>query len=72
MNKKIFESPNGGKTVFSRDFLSTEKKLESGPPFPFQVDIRQLKWQDILEKAKNDPGLDDLVRQTEVYYDLKY
>lgn len=67
----IFESPDGGKSVYSR---------KSGDEFQLRTLVkadpnkketeRWIEWRDILELSKTDVGLADLIEKVEAYYKL--
>ena len=66
----IYESPDGGKTVFVREgninvpldmFIQRRDQMR-----------KQQCWSDIHSAAKTDAALQDLLDRAEVYYKLKY
>ena len=70
----IYETPDGGETVYRRPFSSNSwerKELVSKTP---QAAWRRKKsiWQDILGDAPNDPALQEMLEQVEAYYTLKH
>ena len=69
----IFESPDGGKTVYSRKSGQTDRTLVYEDPEAKQEKLfqqRWVEWRDILEASKNNPGLADLIDKAEVFYKL--
>lgn len=71
----IYESPDGGKTVYSRKSGETNRTLHSvDPAHQKQQELAQhwVKYQDIIRKAEDDPALQDMLEKIELYYDLKY
>lgn len=69
----IFESPDGGKTVYSRKSGQTDRTLVYEDPESKQEKLfqqRWVEWRDILEASKNNPGLADLIDKAEVFYKL--
>lgn len=68
----IFESPDGGKTIYAR---------KPGQDFSQRVCIQEdpekkdrdrwLEWRDILEASKTNSGLADLVEKAEMFYKLQ-
>ena len=70
----IFESPDGGKTVYSRKSGETDRKLVWEDPEAKKEKLfqqRWLEWRDILEASKTNPGLADLIDKAEVFYRLQ-
>lgn len=65
----IFESPDGGKTVYSRKGPNGPKVLIKEDPEKKWKE-RWLEWRDILEASKTNPGLADLIDKAEVFYRL--
>ena len=73
MTKYIFESPDGGETVYRREFGEQRRELVQGDPAEVLQESQQLyRWRNILRLAKTDSELKELVEQVEVYYRLKY
>ena len=65
----IYESPDGGKTVFAREFGSTTKQLigntkERGVSFNPQL------WNDIHIEAKNNKPLQTALEQCKILFYL--
>jgi predicted ABC-class ATPase len=59
-DRMIFESPDGGETVYSRSFGSTERKLHSMTERARDLlaDAEQtVLWQEIRAAAKTNPTL---------------
>lgn len=72
-NKKtIYESPDGGKTVYARLEGSSERNLhkEYIDENVFRRKERFLKWKKILSEAENNQPLQDLLDQAEALYEL--
>ena len=69
----IFESPDGGETVYVRELGSDQRKLHSQSPRAISI-IEQLAedklWGNIRRTAKTNPGLNDLLEQAKVLYHL--
>jgi hypothetical protein len=61
---KIYESPDGGKTIREREFgeVSIHSKL-------FR---RRGNWDTIIYKCETDEALNEMVEKVEVYFELKY
>lgn len=71
---KIFESPDGGRTVYEREAGSSERHLtkESLRVRNDVIDkIREDKlWGDIRRAAKTNPALQDALERAIVIYEL--
>jgi hypothetical protein len=69
----IFESPDGGRTVYARQPGSTHRTLYSQDP-ELQQELAELesqkRWVDIFQSRQNNPELDRLCEQVEVLYEL--
>ena len=69
----IYESPDGGKTVYARKSGSSNRELYSQDP-----ELQQLseelenskRWIEIFQARKDNPELDRLCEQVEVFYEL--
>ena len=69
----IYESPDGGRTVYARNPGSTKRELHSQDP-----ELQQLsqeledskRWIEIFQARKDNPELDQLCEQVEVFYEL--
>lgn len=73
MTKYIFESPDGGETVYRREFGEQHRELVKGDPAEvLQESQRLYRWRNILRLANEDPELKELVDRVEVYYRLKH
>lgn len=69
----IFESPDGGKTVYSRKSGEMDRKLVYEDPEAKAeklLQLRWIEWRDILEASKTNPGLAELVEKAETFYRL--
>lgn len=70
-SKVIYESPDGGETVYARP-------MGSGPEDRILITQgrkqiraeRQHLWHDILDASDHDPKLQDLLDRAELYYRL--
>ena len=72
---KIFESPDGGHTVYKRPVGKTHREIVSESPeaqLKRQMLDEQKAWRDILVIAKSDPILQEMISKVKVYYSLKY
>ena len=69
----IFESPDGGRTVYARVPGSTQRNLHSQDP-ELQRELEELeqqkRWVDIFQARVNNPELDHLCEQVEILYEL--
>jgi hypothetical protein len=65
---KIFESPDGGRTVYVREFGSNTKELyiESGSPVKYTYGM----WDDILKAGTKNPALQEEIDRLIVIYEL--
>lgn len=65
----IYESPDGGKTVYARKGGGSSRQLVSEA-----VEVKEAKrwvaWKEILELAKTEPSLNDLIVKAEMTYEL--
>ena len=67
----IFESPDGGKTIYSRKSgqdISERVCIQEDPEKKDRE--RWLEWRDILAASRDNQGLADLIEKAEVYYRL--
>lgn len=70
----IYESPNGGETVYRRMVGNSTRELYSVSEQQQQIEQqlrREELWQSILDCADYDPVLDDMLKQVETYHTLK-
>lgn len=65
----IYESPDGGKTIYSRHSGSSEKTLIKQELNVNQV-ARWYEWKEILKLAETNVTLKDAVIQAEMIYAL--
>ena len=69
----IYESPDGGRTVYARRAGSSVKQLHS-QDLGLQMEIKELekekRWVDILGARRTNPELDRLCEQIEILYEL--
>jgi len=73
MTKYIFESPDGGETVYRREFGEQHRELVKGDPAEKLQEAQRLwQWKQIFKAAKTDPDLQELIERAEVYYRLKH
>ena len=66
----IYESPDGGRTVYSRD---TDRPAEERTQI-FQSEaqkyVKWIAWRDILDAAEDNPTLADAISKVETIYAL--
>jgi hypothetical protein len=69
----IFESPDGGRTVYARQPGNHNRQLHSQDP-ELQRELAELeqqkRWVDIFQARQNNPELDRLCEQVEILYEL--
>ena len=69
----IYESPDGGRTVYARRPGTTKRELYSQDP-NLQLELAELerekRWVDIFGARKTNPELDHLCEQVEILYQL--
>jgi len=65
----IYESPDGGKTIYRRRPNSIDREMIQEDPE--RKYIQQWNyWRDILKTARDNPTLDDAVKKAEMIYEL--
>ena len=70
----IYESPDGGDTVYAREIGSTDRVMigQNTRARNLVEKIQEDKlWGEIRRMAVTDPGMADLLEQVKVYYHLK-
>ena len=66
----IYESPDGGDTIYRRTMGSVDRELvREGPMHKLQQ--RSQLWRKIFQAAESDPVLQDMLDRVEVYHSLK-
>jgi hypothetical protein len=69
----VFESPDGGRTVYARRPGETKRELYSQDP-ALQQELKDLekskRWVEILQARKDNTELDRLCEQVEILYEL--
>ena len=66
----IFESPDGGRTVFARP-PHTVDRIEITPESQ-ELNNLWFAWRDILTAAKDDPVLKEALDRARIIYELKH
>jgi hypothetical protein len=71
----VFESPDGGHTVYRRHVGKQDRELVS-VSLEKQSTVDALRedklWGGIRRAAKTDPALKEMLDQVKVYYELKH
>jgi hypothetical protein len=67
---KIFESPDGGRTVYVRESGSVDRQLYSSNPDNRWGAVDNEKWRRIVSAGTDDPVLQDMLDRVIVYYNL--
>ena len=69
----VFESPDGGRTVYARRPGDTKRELHWQDP-KLQQELKDLerskRWVEIFQARRDDPELDHLCEQVEILYEL--
>ena len=65
----IYESPDGGKTVYSRKRGSANRTLVKEDPEKYHLS-RWYEWREILKLSETEPSLRDAIEQAEIVYAL--
>ena len=74
MTTYIYESPDGGETVYQRESGQTQRELHhvsDNRRNLHQELIHAKLWGNIHRAAKTDPVLKEMLDQIEIYYTLK-
>lgn len=69
----VFESPDGGRTVYARSPGSAKRELHWQDP-KLQQELKDLerskRWVEIFQARRDDAELDHLCEQVEILYEL--
>jgi hypothetical protein len=69
----IYESPDGGRTVYARRPGSSQRQLHSQDP-SLQLELAELedqkRWVDIFQARRDNKELNQLCEQVEILYEL--
>jgi hypothetical protein len=65
----IYESPDGGKTVYSRKSGSSDRTLTKEDPSKHYI-AKWYEWKEILKLAETEPSLADAINKAEIIYAL--
>jgi hypothetical protein len=69
----IFESPDGGDTIYRREFGKTERELHSISEEKRKWDQaleEEMLWVKIAQAGRNNPALQAALEQARVIYEL--
>jgi len=70
----VFESPDGGRTIYARNSGSTTRTLHAQDP-KLREELaaleHQKRWLEIFAERAKNPELDRMCHQVEVYYMLQ-
>ena len=66
----IYESPDGGDTVYRRMVGSVDREMIQEGPLRKKM-LRNQLWRDIFTSAESDPVLQDMLDRVEIYHRLK-
>lgn len=66
----IFESPDGGKTVFARPPHIADRIDVTVNPETMELNNLWFQWRDILTAAKTNPALKEALDRAQVIYEL--
>ena len=70
----IYESPDGGKTVYSRKPGETVRQLHSVDPLwqkEQELNVRWARLKEAVYMADSDPTINDAISKVEMLYALK-
>ena len=69
----VFESPDGGRTVYARSPGTTKRELHWQDP-KLQQELKDLekskRWVEIFQARRDNSELDHLCEQVEILYEL--
>jgi hypothetical protein len=67
----IFESPDGGNTVFARPPHTVERAdITAETPETLELNHLWFQWRDILRAARHNPVLKEALDRAQVIYEL--
>ena len=67
----IYESPDGGQTIYQRMSGKQRRRMISGTATAALAQ-RRLLWTEILLTAETDAELQHMIEQVEIYHALRY
>ena len=65
----IYETPDGGKTIYSRKSGSSDRTLIKEDTDKHYI-TKWYEWKEILKLAETEPSLADAINQAEIIYAL--
>jgi hypothetical protein len=69
----VYESPDGGLTIYKRQAGSSERVLHSVAPElqqRIELEHRRNEWMDIFNTAERTPALQEAIERVKVLYEL--
>lgn len=63
----IYETPDGGKTIYSRTSGSSDRTLIQEDPNKHYI-TKWYEWRDVLKLAVTEPTLADAINKAEMLY----
>ena len=66
----IYESPDGGDTIYRRKFGESDRELVRQGPLA-RLQERSQTWRAIFRAAESDPILQKMIERVEIYHRLK-
>lgn len=66
----VYESPDGGITVYSREVGQIERKVASIDGLAPEIYNQWILWRDILKYSQDSVALKDLIDKAEITYAL--
>ena len=69
-NNKVYESPDGGKTIYEREIGSTVRTLVKEDTSKIEQIREDKLWGNIRREAKTNVALADILEQAKMVYAL--
>ena len=69
----VYESPDGGLTIYKRKSGTTERVLHSvAPELQERIELEQRsnEWMDIFNTAERTPALQEAIERVKILYEL--
>ena len=66
----IYESPDGGDTIYRRTMGSADREIIREGPLR-KLQHRSQLWREIFQAAESDPILKEMIERVEIYHRLK-
>jgi hypothetical protein len=69
----VYESPDGGLTIYKRKSGSSERVLHSVAPElqeRIELERRRNEWMDIFNTAERTPALQEAIERVKILYEL--